>query len=99
VKKDLGKDLFIQTSVKVHGRVQGVGFRMFVFVEAKKLGLLGWVKNCPDGSVETLYQGPKDLVDQMIEKTKRGPSLAQVQSIEISQDPDSSRFPDFSIRP
>ena len=64
---------FVQACVRATGRVQGVGFRMFVFEQARKLGLLGWVKNCSDESVEAIYQGPKNLVEQMIAITKQGP--------------------------
>ena len=42
---------FVQAYVKVTGRVQGVGFRMFVQEEALRLGLSGWVRNCADESV------------------------------------------------
>ncbi len=94
------KSLLIQVSVKVLGCVQGVGFRMFVFEKARKLGILGWIKNCSDGSVEAIYQGPKNLVEEMIEKTKQGPFLSRVQNVEVlSSGKNLSPFSNFSILP
>jgi acylphosphatase len=59
----------------VHGRVQGVGFRAFVEVEALTRGLEGWVRNRSDGSVEAVFAGEADAVDAMIEACQRGPSF------------------------
>ena len=60
--------------VIVHGRVQGVGFRAFVEVEALRRGLEGWVRNRRDGSVEAVFAGEADSVAAMIEACRRGPS-------------------------
>ena len=49
----------------IHGRVQGIGFRWALMNEAKKLGLGGWVRNCNDGSVESLLIGPLEAVDDL----------------------------------
>jgi acylphosphatase len=46
----------------VRGRVQGVGFRWFVDFEARQLGLAGWVRNKPDGTVEVLAMGRRARV-------------------------------------
>ena len=59
----------------VHGRVQGVGFRAFVEVEALTRGLEGWVRNRSDGSVEAVFAGEEDAVAAMIEACQRGPSF------------------------
>ena len=58
----------------VHGRVQGVGFRAFVEVEALTRGVEGWVRNRRDGSVEAVFSGEADAVAAMIEACRRGPS-------------------------
>jgi acylphosphatase len=58
----------------VHGRVQGVGFRAFVEVEALTRGVEGWVRNRRDGSVEALFAGEDTVVAEMIEACRRGPS-------------------------
>jgi acylphosphatase len=69
--------------VTIRGRVQGVGYRAFVAHQATALGLLGWVRNRRDGSVETLLAGPDAVVADMIEQCRRGPSYARVEAIEV----------------
>ncbi len=67
----------------ISGRVQGVWFRGWTEREAGKLGLDGWVRNCPDGSVEALFSGEAAAVDAMIEACWRGPPAAKVVSVEV----------------
>jgi acylphosphatase len=67
------------------GRVQGVGYRWSLTQEARHLGLKGWVRNRLDGSVEAVVSGPADAVDAIVEWAGRGPPLARVQGIEISE--------------
>ena len=64
--------------VIVHGRVQGVGFRAFVEIEALRRGIEGWVRNRRDGSVEAVFAGEGDVVAAMIEACQRGPLGARV---------------------
>jgi acylphosphatase len=64
--------------VIVHGRVQGVGFRAFVEIEALRRGIEGWVRNRSDGSVEAVFAGEADVVAAMIEACQRGPLGARV---------------------
>ena len=60
----------MQTKIRKHivfyGRVQGVGFRYYAVNKANQLGLTGWVKKLPDGTVEMEVQGEKPLIDQLI---------------------------------
>ena len=60
----------MQTKSREHivfyGRVQGVGFRYYAVNKANQLGLTGWVKNLPDGTVEMEVQGEEPLIDQLI---------------------------------
>ena len=60
----------MQTEIRKHivfyGRVQGVGFRYYAVNKANQLGLTGWVKNLPDGTVEMEVQGEEPLIDQLI---------------------------------
>ena len=67
--------------VVVRGRVQGVGFRMFVEDAAAAHGVEGWVRNRRDGSVEALFAGDDAAVAGMIEACRRGPGLAEVESV------------------
>jgi acylphosphatase len=62
----------------VHGRVQGVGFRIFVQGLAHSLGVSGTVKNCRDGSVRVEAEGPRDLLDRLVRSLKEGPPGARV---------------------
>jgi acylphosphatase len=66
----------------VRGRVQGVGFRAFAAREALRLGLVGWVRNAPDGTVAVLAQGPADAVDAFLAWLRRGPPSARVTRVE-----------------
>ena len=68
--------------VTVRGRVQGVGYRAWVEQQAMARDLEGWVRNRRDGSVEALFAGPADVVADMIELCRRGPSLARVEAVE-----------------
>lgn len=65
--------------VVLSGRVQGVGFRAWTERTARSLGLSGWVRNRRDGSVEAVFAGPPELVDDMISRCRRGPDHARVE--------------------
>ena len=67
--------------VSVTGRVQGVGFRAWAAGEARALGLGGWVRNEPDGSVSALLAGASAAVDAMLEILRRGPPAAIVEHV------------------
>jgi acylphosphatase len=69
------------TLAHITGRVQGVSFRAWTQDEAEALGLSGWVKNEPDGSVTALLSGPDDKVVAMLEKLHRGPPGARVNRV------------------
>lgn len=64
--------------VAITGRVQGVGYRYWVEHQARMHDLEGWVRNRRDGSVEALFAGPERLVNEMVERCRRGPSSARV---------------------
>jgi acylphosphatase len=69
--------------VRVTGRVQGVFFRAEVRDRARSLGLAGWVRNAPDGSVEAELEGPKERVRSVVDFCRRGPRLAQVDDVSV----------------
>lgn len=69
--------------VLISGRVQGVFFRSETRDVAQSLGLGGWVRNLPDGSVEAVFEGKKEAVEKAIEWCRRGPSLAQVKDVQV----------------
>jgi acylphosphatase len=66
----------------VRGRVQGVGFRWFVEREAHILGVAGWVRNNPDGSVEVLAMGTREQLAGLHSHLREGPRAARVDNIE-----------------
>lgn len=68
--------------IVVSGRVQGVGFRAWIERRARELGLSGWVRNRRDGTVEAVFHGPADKVDDMIGRCRHGPSRASVAVLE-----------------
>lgn len=70
-------------AVRVSGRVQGVFYRASAGREAERLGLRGWVRNEPDGSVRLLLQGEPHLVDAMLAWCRVGPPAARVARVEV----------------
>ncbi len=75
--------MFKEVHLNIFGRVQGVFYRAEAQEKAQELGLKGWVKNLPDGSVEALAQGPEDSLREFIEWCKKGPAQANVTNIEV----------------
>ncbi|HDH44376.1 MAG TPA: acylphosphatase [Thermococcus sp.] len=77
----------VRAHLKIYGRVQGVGFRWSMQREAKKLGVNGWVRNLPNGSVEAVIEGEKERVEALIGWAHQGPAWARVTRVEISWKP------------
>lgn len=75
-------DHYTALRIRLSGRVQGVGFRMWTRDEALRLGVTGWVRNEADGSVAALIAGSDSAISTMIERLKRGPPGALVSSVE-----------------
>ncbi|WP_432720045.1 acylphosphatase [Jeongeupia wiesaeckerbachi] len=73
----------IAKRLRVHGRVQGVGFRFYTVREALTQGLTGWVRNRSDGSVEVQVQGPADKLDDFLGWIRCGPASARVDRLDI----------------
>ena len=81
----------------VSGRVQGVFFRSMLADIAESLGVTGWVRNLPDGRVETILEGEKSSVEKVIQFCKRGPSGAYVSDVDINWEEARGEFPNFKI--
>ena len=82
----------------VRGMVQGVGFRMWVARTAPRLGLTGWVRNEPDGSVRCVAEGPRVDLDELLARLRSGPSSAVVHRVDATFGAASGSFADFRIR-
>lgn len=65
----------------VAGHVQGVGFRFFASRAARDLGVNGWVRNLPDGNVETFAEGAEDAVTGYLDRIRQGPRGGRVTSL------------------
>lgn len=81
----------------VHGRVHGVGFRVFVERAARARGLGGWVRNRPDGTVEVVVEGEPDAVESLARLCREGPRGAAVARVEVGAEPPEG-LSGFSIR-
>jgi acylphosphatase len=83
--------------VRVHGRVQGVFFRDSARREASSRGVAGWVRNRSDGTVEAWFEGPSDAVEAMVAWARRGPSRAEVASVDVD-DVEPEGLSGFDVR-
>ncbi len=82
----------------VHGYVQGVGFRSFVQSRALALGLVGWVRNCDDGTVEIWAEGPRDALERLTRQVYGGPRSGLVSHLDVSWHAPQETFSGFHIR-
>jgi acylphosphatase len=71
----------------VQGRVQGVGYRYFAMREAESLGVTGFARNLPDGTVEVVGEGPEEALSRFEEKLRAGPAFARVAGLDRSAVP------------
>ena len=67
--------------VTVAGHVQGVGYRAWCAAQAERLGLHGWIRNRRDGSVEAIYHGRAERLEEMVRLAGEGPKWARVDEI------------------
>lgn len=81
----------------VSGGVQGVGFRYFVWQQARNFALTGWVRNLHSGHVEVLAEGPRPALEQLAAALRSGPPMAEVQHCQLSWLPASGEFDKFEI--
>lgn len=87
----------IRRHVWISGRVQGVNFRNAMKQVADQLRVAGWVRNLPDRRVEAVLEGPKDAMQQLLTWCTRGPPAAQVEKVDVSQEPASGEFHQFRV--
>ena len=82
----------------VRGKVQGVGFRVFAAQQARDLGVRGYARNQPDGSVEVVAVGSIPALDGLALDLRQGPSAARVTSLQSTPIAPVPAFSDFEIR-
>jgi acylphosphatase len=83
--------------IKVTGRVQGVGYRYYAYHHATTLGLKGYVRNMPDGSVESAVEGEKSVIAEYMKALKIGPSLSNVSRIDVDWREFEGKYNEFNI--
>lgn len=81
----------------VSGRVQGVGFRAYVRGWARKLGLTGWVRNEPDGTVCLVAEGEPAALDRLVRLLHGGPPTAHVETVETERTSGWGAFEAFTV--
>ena len=82
----------------VHGRVQGVGFRVFVLREARGLGLAGWVANESHARVRCVAQGAEAHLDRLLGRLRDGPPAASVDRVDVTWSEPGDPLVGFEIR-
>ncbi|MGH7846269.1 MAG: acylphosphatase [Candidatus Binatia bacterium] len=83
--------------VRIEGRVQGVFFRASAAEQAVRLGVTGWARNLPDGSVEVLAEGETKALDALTAWCRKGPAGARVENFRVLREEFSGEFQDFRI--
>lgn len=87
-----------RVTIKVSGRVQGVGYRASAQSKAASLNLTGWVRNLTDGRVEILAEGDKASISALIDWCGQGPRWARVDGLDIMDGQPSGEFSGFSVK-
>ncbi len=82
----------------ISGRVQGVGFRYFVYEAALREGVYGYVRNLHDGRVEAFIEGEAEAITRIEAKIRRGPPSAHVETVHVEQEEYSGAYNGFSTR-
>ncbi len=88
----------IRLHAVIRGDVQGVGYRYHTVREAQSLSLVGWVRNCPDGSVEVVAEGSPEATRQLLSWLERGPPAAEVTDVKVEWQTTAGRYAGFEVR-
>lgn len=83
---------------RIQGRVQGVGFRHFVLIQANQQGLVGWVRNRRNGDVEVIAEGQRPELDKLLQYLHRGPPSAYVTDVHTQWGKATGNFVRFNVR-
>ena len=88
----------MRAHLDIHGRVQGVWFRGSMQQEADRLGVAGWARNRPDGTVEAELEGTRDAVDALIAWARHGPRGARVTDVQVRWTEPRGEGGEFAVR-
>ena len=88
----------VRARLFVSGVVQGVSFRASTQDQARRRGIVGWVKNLDDGRVEAVAQGSKDKMLELVAWCRKGPPSAKVEKLDVTWEEVGDEFRDFEIR-
>jgi len=83
--------------VIISGKVQGVFYRDFIQKNANALGVTGWVRNNPDGTVEVVAEGKKTQLESLLETCKEGPGGAVVKNVQVEWTEGTNEFRQFDV--
>ena len=75
----------IARRANVRGLVQGVGFRFFAERAARECDVKGWVRNRPDGTVESVAEGEEGAVRRYLERLRQGPRYSRVEAVDVEE--------------
>ncbi len=84
--------------IRVEGRVQGVGFRLFTVKEARRRSLRGFVRNLPNGDVDIEAEGPPVEISEFVERVREGPPGAVVAQVSTDSRPARGEEASFNVR-
>jgi acylphosphatase len=87
----------IRVMITVTGKVQGVCFRYFTGQEAQKLGVVGWVRNLPNGRVEGCFEGDETAVTSLVNWCSHGPPEAGVERVSVARQEYIGEYQGFMI--
>ena len=87
-----------RVEVQVRGLVQGVLFRQRAKAEAERLGLVGWVRNEPDGSVRIVAEGPEEQLQKLVKWCRKGTEWAKVEDVKVGWEGATEEFSAFEIK-
>ncbi|TWM35620.1 Acylphosphatase [Bacillus paralicheniformis] len=87
----------LQYRIIVDGRVQGVGFRYFVQMEADKHKLTGWVRNRDNGTVEIRAEGPEESLKKFLKAIQKGSPFSKVTDVNVEETKEIDGFHNFNI--
>mgnify|MGYP000527666222 CR=1 FL=1 len=87
-----------RAQIVVRGIVQGVNFRWFTQRRASDFGLVGFVRNASDGSVQVTVEGTRESIEHLLDVLRVGPSAAVVESVQVEWHTPSGEFERFEVR-